>query len=124
MAKKGLAKVEGAEADLLIGDQVALREAMEWSASTEMPGPGVYVLEGRRWEYDPTTHPIGTTTTTETLQIGDFRLDMYDAAQRQLVWRGDAAKTIEADVTPDKRKKNIEKGVAKLLRDFPPKDKK
>ena len=49
---------------------------------------------------------------------------MYDAAQRQLVWRGDAAKTIEADVTPDKRKKNIERGVAKLLKDYPPKNKK
>ena len=79
-----------AKADLLIGYQVAFKRAMEWSASTEMPGPGVYVLEGRRWDYDPSTHPIGTTTTTETLQIGDFGLDMYDAAQRQLVWRGDA----------------------------------
>jgi hypothetical protein len=35
-----------AKADLLIGYQVAFRRAMEWSASTEMPGPGVYVLEG------------------------------------------------------------------------------
>jgi hypothetical protein len=124
LAKKGLVKTEGAQADLLIRFQVAFRKPMEFTASTEMPGPGVYVLEGRRWDYDPATQPIGTTTTTETLQIGDFGLDMYDAAQRQLVWRGDAAKTIEAEVTPAKRKKNIEKGVAKLLKDFPPKNKK
>lgn len=124
LAKKGLVKTEGAEADLLIGFQVAFRKAMEFTASTEMPGPGVYVFEGRRWDYDPSTHPIGTTTTTETLQIGDFGLDIYDAAHRQLVWRGDAAKTVEADATPDKRKKNIEKGVAKLLKDYPPKNKK
>ncbi len=124
LAKKGLVKTEGAEADLLISFQVAFRKPIVFSASTEMPGPGVYVLEGRRWDNDPATHPIGTTTTTETLQIGDFGLDIYDAAQRQLVWRGDAAKTIEADVTPAKRKKNIEKGVAKLLKDYPPKKKK
>jgi len=124
LAKKGLIKTEEAQADLLIGFQVAFKKAMEWGASTEMPGPGVYVLEGRRWDYDPTTHPIGTTTTIETLQIGDFGLDMYDAARRQLVWRGDAAKTIEADVTPAKRKKNIEKSVAKLLKDYPPKNNK
>jgi hypothetical protein len=36
--------------------------------------------------------------------------------------RGDAAKTIEANVTPEKRKKNIEKGVAKLLKNYPPKN--
>jgi len=124
LAKKGLVKTEVGEADLLIDYQVAFRKAMEWNASTEMPGVGVYVLEGRRWDYDPTTRPIGTTTTTETLQIGDFGLDIYDAAERRLVWRGDAAKTIEADVSPDKRKKNIEKGVAKLLKDYPPKNKK
>jgi hypothetical protein len=121
LAKKGLIKTEGAEADLLIGYQVAFRKAKEWSAFTEMPGPGVVREGGRRWDWDPTTSPIGTTTTTETLRIGDFGLDMYDAAQRQLVWRGDAAKTIEANVTPERRKKNIEKGVAKLLKNYPPK---
>ena len=97
---------------------------MEWNAFTEMPGPGIIVREGgSRWDSDyPFTKPIGTTTTTETLRIGDFGLDIYDAAQRQLVWRGDAAKTIEPNVTPEKRKKNIEKGVAKLLKDYPPKN--
>lgn len=119
LAKKGLTKTEGAEADLLIGYQVAFRKPMEWSAFTEMPGPGVY-RSGSRWDWDPSTRPIGTTTTTEALRVGDFGLDMYDAAQRQLVWRGDAAKTIDADVTPAERKKNIEKGVAKLLKNYPP----
>ena len=121
LAKKGLIKSEGAEADLLIGYQVAFRKAMEWSAFTEMAGPGVY-RSGSRWDWDPFTRPIGTTTTTETLHKGDFGLDMYDAAQRQLIWRGDATKTIEANVTPEKRKKNIEKGVAKLLKNYPPKN--
>ena len=121
LAKKGLVKTEGAEADLLIGYQVAFRKAMEWSAFTEMPGPGVYRSGGSRWDWDPSTRPIGTTTTTETLRIGDLGLDMYDAAKRQLVWRGDAAKTIEANVTPEKRQKNIGKGVAKLLKNYPPK---
>ncbi len=125
LAKKGLVKTEGADADLLIGYQVAFRKGMEFTAFTEMPGAGMIVREGgRRWDWDPSTRPIGTTTTTETLNIGDFGLDIYDAAQRRLVWRGDAAKTIEANVTPKKRKKNIEKGVAKLLEDYPPRDKK
>jgi len=123
LAKKGLVKTEGAEADLLIGYQVAFRKGMEFTAFTEMPGPGIVREGGSRWDWDPSTHPIGTTTTiSEGLRIGDFGFDMYDAAKRQLVWRGDAAKTIEADVTPEKRKRNIEKGVAKLLKNYPPKN--
>ena len=51
----------------------------------------------------------------------DFGLNMYDVSQGQLVWRGDAAKTVEANITPKKRKNNIDKGVAKLLKDYPPK---
>jgi hypothetical protein len=125
LAKKGLVKTEGAEADLFIGYQVAFRKGVEWSAYTELPGPGIVREGGSRWDWDPSTRPIGTTTTvSESLRIGDFGLDMYDAAQRQLIWRGDAAKTIEANVTPEKRKKNIEKGVAKLLKNYPPKNKK
>ena len=123
LAKKGLVETKGAEADLLIGYQVAFRKGMEFTAFTEMPAPGMTVREGgSRWDWDPSTRPIGTTTTTETLHIGDFGLDMYDAARRQLVWRGDAAKTIEPNATPEKRKKNIERGVAKLLKDYPPKN--
>lgn len=124
LAKKGLTKTGGAEADLVIGYQVAFRKPMEWSAFTPMPGAGMMVREGgARWNSDYAfTRPLGTTTTTETLQFGDFGLDIYDAAQRQLVWRGAAAKTIEANVTPEKRKKNIEKGLAKLLKNYPPKD--
>lgn len=123
LAKKGLVKSEGAEVDLLIGYQVAFRKPLEWSASTEMPGVGFgrgAVLEPGNWDW-ATTKPIGTRTTTEALRVGDFGLDMYDAAQRQLVWRGDAAKTLDANATPEKRKKNIEKGVAKLLKNYPPK---
>ena len=125
LAKKGLVKTEGAEADLFIGYQATFRKGMEFTAFTELPGPGMIVREGgSRWDWDPSTRPIGTTTTTESLHIGDFGLDIYDAAQRKLVWRGDAAKTIEANVTPDKRKKNINKGVAKLLKGYPPRNEK
>lgn len=123
LAKKGLMRTDGA-ADLLIGYQVAFRNATEWSAVTEMPGMefGIVREGGDRWDSDYAfTRPLGTTTTTGTLQIGDFGLNMYDVAQGQLVWRGDAAKTVEANITPKKRKNNIDKGVAKLLKDYPPK---
>ena len=63
------------------------------------------------------------TATTTTLLIGSVSLDMYEVAPKQLVWRGVATKTIDQNAKPDKRQKNIEKGIAKLLKNYPPKKK-
>ncbi len=38
-------------------------------------------------------------------------LDMYDPAAKQLVWRGKASKTLDENAKPDKRQKNLAKGV-------------
>jgi hypothetical protein len=65
-----------------------------------------------------------TTATTSTIYIGQLDLDMYDAPKKTLVWRGVASKTIDTKAKPDKRQKNIEKGVAKLLKNYPPPTKK
>jgi Domain of unknown function (DUF4136) len=66
---------------------------------------------------------MGTATST-TIQIGTVALDMYDVAKRELVWKGQASKTIDAGANPEKRQKNIDKAMTKLLKDFPPKPKK
>jgi hypothetical protein len=49
---------------------------------------------------------------------------MYDPAAKQLVWRGTASKTIDPKAKPEKRQKNLQKAVAKLLKNYPPKQKK
>jgi hypothetical protein len=49
---------------------------------------------------------------------------MYDSAQKHLVWRGVASKTLDPKAKPEKKEKNIAKAVAKLLKNFPPKPKK
>ena len=66
---------------------------------------------------------MGTTTTTgqtTTIHIGELALDMYDPNSKQLVWRGTASKTLDPKAKPDKRQKNLDKGVAKLLKNYPP----
>jgi hypothetical protein len=52
-------------------------------------------------------------------------LDMYDSANKRLVWKRKrtVAKTIDPNAKPDKRPKNITKSVEKLLKNFPPKQK-
>jgi hypothetical protein len=49
---------------------------------------------------------------------------MYDSAQKELVWRGTASKTLDPKAKPDKKQKNISKAVAKLLKNYPPNVKK
>jgi hypothetical protein len=49
---------------------------------------------------------------------------MYDAAEKKLVWRGSASKTLDTKAKPEKRQKNLRKGVAKLLKNYPPQPKK
>jgi hypothetical protein len=49
---------------------------------------------------------------------------MYDASAKELVWKGQASTTLSGEKDPEKRQKNIEKAMTKLLKDFPPKPKK
>jgi hypothetical protein len=47
-------------------------------------------------------------------------VDLFDPARKQLVWRGDASKTIDLKKDPDKNYRNLQKAVAKLFKKFPP----
>jgi len=106
---KGLTKATGDTADLFIGYQVALNQERQWNA---------YGMGGAwRWGGG-----MGTATSS-TIQIGTLALDMYDAGAKQLVWKGQATKTLSGEKDPEKRQKNLEKAMAKLLKDFPPKPK-
>ena len=63
----------------------------------------------------------GTVTgQTSTIPIGTLVVDLYDPARKQLVWRGDASKTIDVKKDPDKNYRNLQRAVAKLFRYYPP----
>ena len=55
---------------------------------------------------------------------GAIGLSMYDPAAKQLVWRGSATKTLDPKAKPEKKQKNINKAVEKLLKKYPPEVKK
>jgi hypothetical protein len=40
-----------------------------------------------------------------------------------LVWRGTVSKTLDPTAKPEKRQKNLEKAVEKMLKNYPPKKK-
>ena len=58
------------------------------------------------------------TTTEEDYKEGTLVVDMYDAKTKQLIWRGSAEGTLSNNA--DKNEKNLDKGVAKMFKKFPP----
>jgi len=124
LSKKGLVRIMGSDPDLLISYQAAVNQAQVFNAfiSGFGPGWGYGPGWGRGWGYagSPSTTPVQSTT----IPAGSVGFDMYDANQRKLVWRGEATKTIDIKAKPEKRQRSIEKGVAKLLKDYPPATKK
>ncbi|HEY1336859.1 MAG TPA: DUF4136 domain-containing protein [Bryobacteraceae bacterium] len=117
LAKKGLQRTDGEQADLYIAYQVTVNQEKEFSSySTDFGyGPGW----GRGW-YGGGMGSTMTTGQTSTIHIGELALDMYDPGSKKLVWRGTASKTLDAKAKPEKRQKNLGKGVAKLLKNYPP----
>jgi hypothetical protein len=114
LSLKGLTKTEEESADLYVRYQFALSQ--EKQMNTYDTGYGMGPGWGGRW-YGGTGM---STTTTSTIQIGSIAVDMYDPAKKQLVWRGIATKQIDVKAKPDKREKNLDKGMAKLLKNYPP----
>ena len=47
-------------------------------------------------------------------------LGIRDSAQKELVWREVATKTLDPNAKPDKKQKNSTKAIEKLFKNFPP----
>jgi Domain of unknown function (DUF4136) len=58
------------------------------------------------------------TTTTETYTVGTLVVDLFDAKSKQLLWRGSASDTLSKN--SNKNIKNLDKGVEKMFKKFPP----
>jgi Domain of unknown function (DUF4136) len=105
LASKGMTKTDDDKADVYVGFQVSVTQERQWNA---------YGGGGLRWGGG-----MGTATSS-TIQIGTLGLDFYDPAAKQLVWRGQATKTLNPSKDPQKNQDRLNKAVAKLLKNFPP----
>jgi hypothetical protein len=118
LAAKGLSKVEGDNADLFVGYQTAIGSEKQFTSYNT--GWGYGPGWGGGW-YGGAGGM--TTGQTSTIYKGQLALDMYDSANRDLVWRGVVSKTLDPKAKPDKRQKNLTKAVAKMMKNYPPKTK-
>jgi hypothetical protein len=120
LAPMGLCKTDSDTADLYIGYQAAVSQEKEYTSYDTGwgYGPGWY---GGGWYGGAGGMTTGQTT---TIYIGQLALDMYSSSPHALVWRGAASKTLDPKASPGKQEKNLQKAVAKLLRNYPPQPKK
>jgi len=109
LSTKGLTKTDDDKADLYIGYQVALSQSQQWNS---------YGTGGYRWGGGMAT------TTQSTITTGSLSVDMYETGTKNLVWTGSATKQIDTNAKQDKIEKNLNKGMAKLFKNYPPPPKK
>jgi hypothetical protein len=107
LAAKGLIKTDADTADLYVGYQVSISQQQQWNA---------YGMGGMGWRMGGGM----ATATSSTIQIGTLGFDVYDQSGRQLIWRGSATKTLNPPKDPEKKQRNLDNAVAKLLKNFPP----
>jgi Domain of unknown function (DUF4136) len=96
LASKGLTKTDTDNADLYIGYQVSIDQQKQWNAYGMGGGP--------RWGGG-----MGTATSS-VINVGTLVLDMYDPS-----------KTLDPGNNQEKKQKNLDKAMQKLLKNFPPK---
>ena len=116
LRQRGLTKVES-NADLYVGYQVVInleKSVSLWGTGGDWGPWGGWGPWGRG-----DIHSVQGQTST--VPVGILLIDLYDVGRKQLVWRGDAVKTITLKTDPDKNYKNLQKVMTKLFKNYPPK---
>ena len=107
LSAKGLTLTDGDNADLYVTYQTSIQQQQQWNAY----GMG----GGLRWGGGMAT------AQSSTIDIGTIVLDMYTPTGKQLVWTGRATKTLNPSKNQQKNQENLNKAIAKLLKNYPPK---
>jgi Domain of unknown function (DUF4136) len=105
LTAKGMTKTDSETANLYVGIQTSITQERQWNA---------YGMGGG-WRFGGMAN-----ATSSTIQIGTLAVDFYDPAAKQLVWRGQASKTLNPSKDPQKNQERLNNAVAKLLKNFPP----
>jgi len=113
LAEKGLTKVDKG-GDLLVGYQAHVRE--EKSINLSGSGSNGFWGGGPFWGGGFSS----LQGQTSTIPIGKLVVGLYDPARKQLIWRGDASKSIDLKKDPNKNYANLQKATVKLFKNYPP----
>lgn len=111
MAASGLKQVDS-DPDLFVSYYASSTQQVQFR--TTYTGVNSWGRRGRGWG----TSMSGSTTTASTFEQGTLVVDVWDARNNQLVWRGEITDTLSSN--PDRNTDLINNGIAKAFEDFPP----
>lgn len=111
LAARGLVK-DDANPDVAVTYHVAFDKQKDITAWNTGGGP-----YGWRWGGGWGT----TDVRVNDILIGTLVIDLADAKQNQMVWRGMGTKQVDPQAKAEKRDKNIKEAVKKILKNYPPK---
>jgi hypothetical protein len=106
LAGKGLTLSTSGTADLYVGYQCSVDQERQWNA----------------WGGGRLMGGMGSATSS-TISNGTLVVDFYDPTSKQLIWTGNAAQTLNPSGNQQKDMQKLNKAVAKLLQNYPPKQK-
>jgi hypothetical protein len=110
LLQKGMRMVdEHADPDVLIAYHVTLDRDLQISGFSS--GWGAYRWGGNR----------SGTARAQEITVGTLVVDMIDAHDKTIVWRGTASKDLDQGAGATKRDNNARKAMEKLFKNFPPK---
>jgi hypothetical protein len=115
LAAKGLTKAES-DPDVFVVYHIAFDKQKDISTYSSGYGGG-YGPYGWGWGGG-----MGTSTTqVRDILIGTLVIDIADAKQSKLAWRGMATKEVKTQASPEKRDKSINDAMKKIFKNYPPK---
>lgn len=117
LAQRGLTKVDRG-GDLLVGYQAHVNEekSINLFGSGWGGGPGWGGWGG--WGGGMSS--MSVQGQTSTIPVGTLVVGLYDPARKQLIWRGDATKTVYLKKDPNKNYSQLQKAMVKLFKNYPP----
>lgn len=112
LVSRGMEKTTSGQPDVFVGYQVALDDRIDYQTINTYYGSG--------WGYRGVYGGVGTTqTTAREYTVGTLVIDVYDARQRELVWRGAGEGKVNQARSPEERQEGINQAVTRIMRDFP-----
>jgi hypothetical protein len=120
LTARGYTKVPETEADFLVTHTVTVERHEQVYTSHASVGYGRYMTGGGVG----LSYGLPLNTTTMEYRVGTLVIDIIDARQKRLVWRGAGDRTLGEGYTPEKRIEIINTVVNEVLGRFPPTSKK
>lgn len=113
LAAKGLKETDSDSADVYVIYQMAVAEDVEWSSFNSS-------VDWQTGANNLASLSGATTNATTIIRKGWLMIDMYNTADKKLVWQAHAVKTLGKGNDPKKMERNARKAMAKVFKNYPP----